>query len=649
MSARRVVWQSAKDARLAAGFPAADEGGAASDRLPLGAFHSDTPADNAMRGALARSLEANPLELFDAAWLAATLRRVVRHANKRTRTGTRVSALLNLRLRVEARADHAADHGVLVPHWRAAPDSDTVALITVVVRPTAEALLARQLRSRALPLAAASRYALRADDLPERVGIAPPESSAARRLVGARLFDALATRPTLRTFLVHDLTRDLERRTIPPPPPPRRVAVVDDDDSDELLRNPLASESDSFDSQHSLSLLSDDASEAIEVDEADIESGSAESEPSGIDLDSSSNDAPSSSSSSSSLPGLSSGSFDSQASAGIRSSGSSTPPDAQAGSASDDEDEPALCEAFDGIELRNEREERAARLAPPDTRTDEFTWLRVVLQQRAFSLGFEITHQAPYSQMLTQLRRFDVPLDALPESLHEHVASDDALATDGDRIGLLFGRASALRTAERGRRVLTVCRRPPAPPTPDASVESAGSEPPPPPPPVRPSVVVAREPDTLLGALARIDVADVHMYEFETYARARLDALLRAKAHEPATRYPSWSGASRYTLEALGAGALRRESRHETLGLLVLALVAARDKSLLADLYFLEELWMRDAELDGEPEQLEAHLDSIDRFCDAAPELNAAPDDPAGERFVALLDALARDWSARLD
>lgn len=127
-------------------------------------------------------------------------------------------------------------------------------------------------------------------------------------------------------------------------------------------------------------------------------------------------------------------------------------------------------------------------------------------------------------------------------------------------------------------------------------------------PPTRnptPAVSISDD-STWLSTLATIDLATVHLYELETYARSRLKVLLillRASeapprdravmlAHRSVTGYPACSGATRDILALLGGAAKRREQLHPTLGIVVLALTARDDPELRESLLMLELLYV---------------------------------------------------------
>jgi len=718
--APKTVWQRGSDARLSNNLaPSAERSS------PLDVFVSAAPATNAMRGPLARSLQTNPYEFFDARWLSSVVRQVVRHTNKRSRAtaknangAPRVSVLLNLRMRVDAHSEQfgAQEAGVVLESCQmldacGADDERKVALITLILRPTDEALLARQLRSRLLPLGAAARFALRPDELP-----APPrtmhahdaddeseEDRAIRSIFvakhgkhGDKVHNALCMQPTVRVMLAHELSNRTSVASALAIKKPRSAPraehdfVVPDEDSSSG-RNVLAAlgtDSSSYDSSSSSSssnsIQSGAEAEEVRESEAEREAGSASSEPSGISLDGTeSGDSEDDESDALELDQSERASVSNvveqdaaQSADSSSSSNSSTSLDLRAQidnmfseSIGSVDGEPeiaaeALAESFEEQAADFDEPEQSEAIAVRDTRFNEFMWLRALVHQRSFTLGFELTHQAPYIQYRQQLRRVEVPQSALPASLEDQLALPAQDSDDEDKKSTLFmymGRAAQLRSKKRGARLLhRVAYRPierepeivPLDAVPlaiaDNLSETDGAQAP------------TDTTTTLLDELVGIDWAKVTLYEMEVYARARLEALLVFFCNSATTRqsrrYPQHSGADRNTLSAL-PGATERESAHQAIGLLVMLLAAAHNEALLANLFVIETLWHKrhaclddiDAEDGAADQALERHLDAIDATHAALPDQFALSEGGGGATLLKLLNALAREWTETLN
>lgn len=633
----KTVWQRGSDARLCGSLAHSTERSSALD-----AFVSATPGTNALRGALARSLQSNPYEFFDATWLGRVVRQVVQHTNKRSRATTkngsgapRVSVLLNLRMRVEAHSETfgAQEAGVVLEsgqmHGACGADHERkLALITLVLRPTDEALLARQLRSRALPLGASARFALRADQLPEpqqplRYRSANDDTSgedcAIRNIFiaehgknGDKVHNALCMQPTVRIMLAYELAQRastashqrLVQRKLSASHDQQPFVVADEDAS--ASSSGLAGLGTDSSAESDSELSSSDEAEEVRESEAEREAGSASSEPSGISLDatdsedetSSDDEADDSDAGDAALSADSdSKSLDLRTRVGVLFSESYD--DEPHSAHNTPAPTPSASLSLESVVLEEDTAEhdeawRSDDIEPRDTRFNEFMWLRALVHQRSFTLGFELTHQSPYAQYRQQLRRIEVPQTALPTSLEAQLALPEHDSDEFDTPATIFlyvGRAAQLRAKQRGTRLLRWVAAPvvvhePAVAAAPTIVDAFGER------DAQHSAPESRG-NTLLDQLAAIDLSKITLYEMEVYARARLEALLvlfcGLDATHQSRRYPQQSGAERNTLAAL-AGAPEREAAHQSIGLLVMLLAAAHSEQLLANLYALEKI-----------------------------------------------------------
>jgi hypothetical protein len=181
-----------------------------------------------------------------------------------------------------------------------------------------------------------------------------------------------------------------------------------------------------------------------------------------------------------------------------------------------------------------------------------------------------------------------------------------------------------------------------------------------------PEVRVPREAvyEPLPHFMQRASLAQLTMYEVETYARARLRwHVLRLSDYERAgedddawfermtnrERYPEQSGAMRSLLGALSAAAALREQHHETIGLGILALVAAPNDALREDLLFLEALAIEAGSHDDREavdEAVFARLELLERFWSlCGPVVYAKSSASQLERVLA---GIAADWQSGL-
>lgn len=188
-----------------------------------------------------------------------------------------------------------------------------------------------------------------------------------------------------------------------------------------------------------------------------------------------------------------------------------------------------------------------------------------------------------------------------------------------------------------------------------------------PPVAVATAAVVAYDP---LRHFARyVRLAELTIYEVETYARARLHwHILRLSEHERAnsavggddewlersafsrrTRYPERSGAQRALLRMLSAAAVQREEHHEAIGMGILALVAAPSAALRENFLYLEALAIEAhscAERETIDQEVAARLELIERFwtlCD--PVVYSSTSVSTLERVFA---SIATDWQSGL-
>lgn len=183
--------------------------------------------------------------------------------------------------------------------------------------------------------------------------------------------------------------------------------------------------------------------------------------------------------------------------------------------------------------------------------------------------------------------------------------------------------------------------------------------------PEAPPRVEAYEP--LLYFARRIPLAQLTIYEVETYARARLHwHVLRLSDYERAgkedddawfervtaanrERYPEKSGAMRSLLLMLGSAAAMREQHHEAIGLGILALVAEPSEALRDNLLFLEALAI-EASAHGDREAIDAavfaRLELLERFWNlCGPVVYAKNSASVLERVLA---GIAADWQSGL-
>jgi hypothetical protein len=182
-----------------------------------------------------------------------------------------------------------------------------------------------------------------------------------------------------------------------------------------------------------------------------------------------------------------------------------------------------------------------------------------------------------------------------------------------------------------------------------------------------PAAVAVRAYEPLRHFVHHVQLADLTIYEIETYARARLhwhvvrlsrqeragcgddEWVDRSAASSRVSRYPQTSGAQRTLLRMIGADAAEREEHHEAIGLGVLALVAAPQPALRDSLMYLEALAIKAracADRDDINEEVAAHLQLLDRFWDmCGPVVYSATSASTLERVMA---SIAADWQSGL-
>ena len=169
---------------------------------------------------------------------------------------------------------------------------------------------------------------------------------------------------------------------------------------------------------------------------------------------------------------------------------------------------------------------------------------------------------------------------------------------------------------------------------------------------------------------------DLSLYELETYARARLRALivllhaanantsvdrLQSLRHPALKNYPKQSGADRHILTLLGDGALAHEGEHEAIGRGTLALAAMRHERLRDSLLMLELLLHQHTasgmvaepndDDEEQPQDPEKHMREIcapfEQFWKSAGDLFTNPGDLA--LLAHVLSGLTDDWMRELD
>lgn len=173
--------------------------------------------------------------------------------------------------------------------------------------------------------------------------------------------------------------------------------------------------------------------------------------------------------------------------------------------------------------------------------------------------------------------------------------------------------------------------------------------------------------DPLLYFAHHIPLAELTVYEIETYARARLHwHVLRLSEHEHLertgelladdaarhSRYPERSGAHRSLLRMLSRAALQREEHHEAVGLGVLALIAEPSAPLRASLLYLEALAIEATMSASDRESIDAAVSArlalLERFWTLCGSVtySAGADASLIERVFA---SVARDWLSGLN
>jgi hypothetical protein len=183
-----------------------------------------------------------------------------------------------------------------------------------------------------------------------------------------------------------------------------------------------------------------------------------------------------------------------------------------------------------------------------------------------------------------------------------------------------------------------------------------------------PVATVVRAYEPLRYFAHHVPLAELTIYEIETYARARLHwHVVRLSKQERAgcgdddewfdrsarssrtSRYPQTSGAQRALLRMIGADAVAREEHHEAIGLGVLALVAEPQPALRDNLLYLEALAIEArscADRDAINDEVAAHLQLLERFWDmCGPVVYSTTSASTLDRVMA---SIAADWQSGL-
>lgn len=300
--------------------------------------------------------------------------------------------------------------------------------------------------------------------------------------------------------------------------------------------------------------------------------------------------------------------------------------------------------------------------APADEPLDALTWQRAITDVGARAAP---PPTWPYLIYDSAFVHQPEPLSIPPVSMHtplqtEHpVAStnDDRAVADAAQLPLATSRSSGALATHHNAGQAQAREQPSAAAVPAAQKESAAPA----------TAVVVRAYEPLRYFARHIPLAELTIYEIETYARARLHwHVVRLSKQERAgcgddewfdrsatssrtSRYPQTSGAQRALLRMIGADATAREEHHEAIGLGVLALVAEPQPALRDNLLYLEALAIEArscADRDAINDEVAAHLQLLERFWEmCGPVVYSATSASTLDRVMA---SIAADWQSGL-
>lgn len=170
-----------------------------------------------------RSLAINPYDLFDAESLELRITQFLEHAIG-ARARKRSHTVLDLRLKLSHRAEPTADtletHVLAGAQLNAAADGQPIVVVTLLLTPTSESVIALQLRTPALPIAATARYTAaynepRASSWTHRVATRPANGINYANYTQQELADSdLLNRTMVRGAFLYDQLRKNEPVTL---------------------------------------------------------------------------------------------------------------------------------------------------------------------------------------------------------------------------------------------------------------------------------------------------------------------------------------------------------------------------------------------------------------------------------------------------
>lgn len=629
---------------------------------PLGA--EDAPVvepfllDNAMASVVTRALEFNPYEFLSPRLIALIRTAVIQSetggdVRKRKAKGPKVLSVVNVFLQL-----NETQRFILVPDTDKlflARGSDTLILVvTISITPTREALVARQLRTRQLRVGGGLRFGYVFDDKTpaQLIKLNTPDEEADRRLftqhygknAGARIYSLMAnTEPTMFALLRAELAA-LERA---PPKEKKREALADEaeeveeeEDGDEEETDGISIEfTDDETDEDSVSLS---GSGSVEIVAQDEESGllASFSDDAAADQEEAVEDA--------ALASFS------QSDDGVSLGAPPPPPPPPPPSAAPRPPAPDL-----------------APVNPQPRLLDELQWLRVVVQNRAFTYGGCASFFDTADKFHQKFKkRFEISTQHLPDSLVQ------GLRLSEPKAAFYYINEDELDSDNHEPTIGELCLSTPLDESEEPDWNFAAPAPPPPPPPPPPSSAVAPvhlastvEEQTLLHNLFCVDIGALTIAELREYGVARFEALfdiwnnVRAAAsgqlaNQVRVTYPTIARHRREWLRLVDDDVRERENMVPVIGLLVLCLCAKFDKRLGDNLIFLESLFMGTEhgadEDEGAQEATKMHVAAIRQFWLETPnifedECGADPLDTSWNYLVATLSAIARQWMVELE